>query len=86
MCNHTAQHAEAGGGQAVIFESGKAECTHILTRHQEEASYQWGHMARKILVSPLWLWESYEADEQLALQDPVQCSHHHCTYYLKGSA
>ncbi len=56
----------------MLFKGGKADCTHILTRHQEEASYDWGKLAQKTLVSPLWLWESYEADEQLALQDPVR--------------
>ena len=55
----------------MLFKSGKADCTHILTRHQEEPSYIWGKLAEKTLVSPLWLWESYEADEQLTLQDPV---------------
>ncbi len=60
----------------MLFTTGRADCTHILTRHQEEASYEWGRNAQKTLVSPLWLWESYEADEQLALQDPVGCPSH----------
>lgn len=58
----------------------------MLTRYQEEASYRWGHQARKTLVSPLWLWESYEADEQLALQDPVGRLQHHCAFVLEESA
>jgi len=69
---HPPALAGAGSGRAVIFENGKAVCTHILTRHQDEASYKWGKEAHKTLVNPLWLWESYEADGQLPLEDPVK--------------
>lgn len=69
------ESAEAGGGSAVILGSGEVDCTHILTKHQDEASC---HGRQKTLVSPLWLWDSYEADEQLGLQDPVGSSCHPC--------
>ena len=68
--------AEAGGGSAVILGSSEVDCTHILSRHQDEASHRWRLKSQKTLVSPLWLWDSYEADEQLGLQDPVGTSCH----------
>lgn len=64
--------AEAGGGRAVSCEGGKAEATHILTRHQSTDIWKWGRANGKQLVNPLWLWDSYEEGEPLPLQDPVK--------------
>ena len=41
------------GVQCICHALVRADCTHILTSHQEEASlYEWGRNAQKTLVSP----------------------------------